>query len=52
MTTILSRTAERGEVDLDRVSRRIATLPLDIVRHEAISGSVPLLALLGRLSRL
>ncbi|PWT72380.1 MAG: TetR family transcriptional regulator [Chloroflexi bacterium] len=34
MTTILERAAARGEVRLDRVTPRIARLPLDLLRHE------------------
>ena len=36
MSTILRRAAERGEVDLDRVSRRTANLPLDLLRNELL----------------
>jgi AcrR family transcriptional regulator len=34
MTTILERAAGRGEIRLDRVTPRIARLPLDLLRHE------------------
>lgn len=34
LQTILSRAAGRGEVDLGRVTPRIRTLPLDLLRHE------------------
>jgi AcrR family transcriptional regulator len=36
MTTILKRGAERGEVRLDAVTPRIATLPTDLLRHELL----------------
>jgi AcrR family transcriptional regulator len=34
MMTILERAAGRGEVRLDRITSRIATLPLDLLRHD------------------
>jgi AcrR family transcriptional regulator len=34
MMTILRRAAERGEVRLDKITRRIASLPVDLLRHE------------------
>lgn len=36
MQAILDRAAARGEIDPDRVSPRIASLPLDLVRHDVI----------------
>ena len=36
MLAILERAAERGQVRLDKVSRRIASLPLDLVRHDVL----------------
>lgn len=36
MSAILRRAVERGEVDLDRVSRRTANLPLDLLRNELL----------------
>jgi hypothetical protein len=34
MTSILRRAAERGEVDLGKVTPRIAALPGDLLRHQ------------------
>lgn len=36
MMTILRRAAERGEVNLESVTPRIASLPLDLTRHEVL----------------
>ena len=41
MSAILKQAAERGEVDLDRVSRRTASLPLDLFRHELLFTRTP-----------
>jgi AcrR family transcriptional regulator len=41
MLTILRRAAERGEVRLDRVSSRLATLPVDLARHELLVTRAP-----------
>jgi AcrR family transcriptional regulator len=41
MMTILERAAGRGEVQLDRVTPRIATLPLDLLRHELFVTRTP-----------
>jgi Tetracyclin repressor-like, C-terminal domain len=38
MGTILERAAARGEVDLARVSPRVASLPVDLLRHELLVG--------------
>lgn len=36
MMTVLKRGADRGEVRLDRVTARIATLPVDLLRHDLL----------------
>jgi AcrR family transcriptional regulator len=36
MMTILQRAAERGEVQLDTIPPRVATLPVDLMRHELL----------------
>jgi AcrR family transcriptional regulator len=36
MEVILERAAARGEVDPARVTSRVATLPIDLLRHEAL----------------
>ena len=41
MMTILQRAAARGEVCLDRVTRRIAALPVDLLRHELFVTRAP-----------
>jgi AcrR family transcriptional regulator len=43
MQVVLDRAVARGEIDADRVSPRIASLPLDLVRHDLIMNrsSVP-----------
>jgi AcrR family transcriptional regulator len=41
MQTILRRAAERGEVRLDMISPRIATLPIDLARHELLVTRAP-----------
>lgn len=41
MMTILRRAAERGEIHLDKITRRIATLPVDLVRHELLVTRAP-----------
>jgi AcrR family transcriptional regulator len=41
MSILLKRAAERGEVDLDKVTPRIATLPIDLIRHEVLSTHAP-----------
>ncbi|MFC4618954.1 TetR/AcrR family transcriptional regulator [Camelliibacillus cellulosilyticus] len=42
MMTILKRAAERGEVELDRITPRIATLPNDLIRHELLITREPI----------
>jgi len=34
VTTILTRSADRGQARRDRITRRIAALPGDLLRHE------------------
>ena len=41
MAAIIQRAVERGEIDPDRLSPRIASLPLDLVRHEVIMTRTP-----------
>ena len=41
MMTILRRAAARGEVRLDRITRRMATLPVDLARHELLVTRAP-----------
>jgi AcrR family transcriptional regulator len=41
MTAVLRRAEARGEVRLDAVTPRIATLPADLVRHEMLLTSRP-----------
>jgi AcrR family transcriptional regulator len=41
MLTILRRAAERGEVRLDQIPARIATLPVDLARHELLVTRAP-----------
>lgn len=36
MEMILDRAAARGEIDPARLTRRIITLPSDLLRHEAL----------------
>jgi AcrR family transcriptional regulator len=42
MPVILRRASERGEVDLDRITPRVATLPFDLFRHEVLTSSAPI----------
>jgi len=42
MTAIIQRAVERGEIDPDRLSPRIASLPGDLVRHDLIMNRAPL----------
>jgi hypothetical protein len=42
MMTVLRRAADRGEVDLDRVTPRIAALPSDLVRHDLLISRDPI----------
>ena len=41
MQTVLDRAIARGEIDPDRLSPRIASLPLDLVRHDLIMNQSP-----------
>lgn len=41
MQAILDRAAARGEIDPDRISPRIASLPIDLVRHDLIMNRSP-----------
>jgi AcrR family transcriptional regulator len=41
MMTILERAAERGEVRLEKITPRIASLPTDLVRHELLLTRAP-----------
>jgi hypothetical protein len=41
MMTILQRAAERGEVRLDKITPRIASLPGDLLRHEMLLTPIP-----------
>jgi hypothetical protein len=41
MELILERAVERGEIDPDRLSPRIRSLPVDIVRHDLIMNQEP-----------
>ncbi len=42
MQVILKHAAERGEVDLDKITPRIMTLPIDLIRYEIIATNQPL----------
>lgn len=41
MMAILERADERGEVQLDRITSRVASLPVDLVRHELFRTQAP-----------
>lgn len=41
MAAIIQRAVERGEIDPDRLSPRIGSLSLDLVRHELIMNRAP-----------
>ena len=41
MSTIIQRAVERGEIDPGRLSPRIVSLPLDLMRHDLIMGRAP-----------
>jgi AcrR family transcriptional regulator len=41
MQTVLRRAAERGEVDLEKITPRIASLPMDLTRHEMLFSQAP-----------
>ncbi len=42
MSTIIQRAVERGEIDPDRLSPRIVSLPLDLMRHDLIMNRAPI----------
>jgi AcrR family transcriptional regulator len=42
MAAIIQRAIDRGEIDPGRVSPRIASLPLDLVRHDLIMNRAPM----------
>ena len=41
MTAIIQRAVDRGEIDPGRLSPRIASLPVDLVRHDLIMSRAP-----------
>lgn len=41
MQIVLDRAVARGEIEADRLSPRIASLPLDLVRHDVIMNRSP-----------
>jgi hypothetical protein len=41
MAAIIQRAVERGEIDPGRLSPRIASLPLDLARHDLIMNRAP-----------
>ena len=41
MQIVLGRAVARGEIEADRLSPRIASLPLDLVRHDVIMNRTP-----------
>ena len=41
MIAILKRAAVRGEVRLDKIAPRVASLPIDLVRHEVLLTHAP-----------
>lgn len=41
MTPVIQRAVERGEIDPDRLSPRIISLPADLVRHELLMHRAP-----------
>jgi AcrR family transcriptional regulator len=42
MPVILRRAGERGEVDLDRITPRVAMVPFDLFRHEVLTSTAPI----------
>lgn len=41
MQTILKRAVERGEIEEEKISERIARLPVDLIRHELLTTYEP-----------
>jgi AcrR family transcriptional regulator len=41
MTAIIERAAQRGEIDPDRLTPHIVSLPVDLVRHDLIMNLAP-----------
>ena len=41
MATIIDRAVERGEIDPDRLTAHIVSLPVDLVRHDLIMNHAP-----------
>ncbi len=41
MAAVIQRAVERGEIDPARLSPRIASLPVDLVRHDVIMNQAP-----------
>jgi AcrR family transcriptional regulator len=41
MTAVIERAVERGEIDPGRLTPRIASLPVDLVRHDLIMNQAP-----------
>jgi hypothetical protein len=41
MAAIIQRAVEHGEIDPGRLSPRIASLPLDLARHDLIMNRAP-----------
>jgi len=42
MAAVLQRAVERGEVDPGRLSPRVESLPLDLIRHDLIMNRAPI----------
>jgi Tetracyclin repressor-like, C-terminal domain len=41
MAAVIQRAVERGEINLERLSPRIVSLPADLVRHDLIMNQAP-----------